>query len=319
MSQTTTTRVRTRGGIRREDSIPPDYRVGGKGDLYDRNTFAKWMVNLFIALYIVAFGLYGVIFINFNEIYSFFTIPGDPCGELVSTRYNNITYWAIAFSVFRIFFIIGLLGIIGFKRVVGCTTAWVVVMFLVIAADFFVWVTLFFNVVTANTPLRPTICDDLLKCNAPEFYNNPVPNRCLNTALTPRDIDLTRDELIRNSDCLWLFWSNSAWLFVLDPVLMGFTMIIWVGVTNWEQLERVVVDTRKRVESTVRRVRRYGGGGGTSEDNDPLSTRPGRVRPLGPTTASSGGNGGERKRPVVKHLRPVATGTFNGPESSKDK
>lgn len=237
--------------VRIKRSVRPDYRRGGKGDLYDRNTCARYTISFFIALYVIAYALYGVLMINVNEINSWFTQPGDPCGSLVTTRYNNITYWAIALSCFRIFFMTAMIGIIGFKRVKGCTTGWIAVMMVVLSIDFFVWITLLSNVIGANTPGRPTMCDDLLKCNVAEFYNNPTPNWCLNTAATPRDIDLMADDLTLNSDCVWVFASNTVWLFLLDVPLIIMAMIIWYGYTSWERMDRTI---RPRIQRMIRGI-----------------------------------------------------------------
>lgn len=235
-------------------SVRPDYRVGGRGDLYDRNMCVKWTVNIFIAIFIIGYLMYGVLIINFHEEYNWFTQAGNPCGVLVSTRYNNITYWAITFSVFRLFFLLALLAIIGFKNVKGCTTAWVAVMFVCIAIDFFVWVILLANGLGHNTPGNPTIADDLLKCNAAPFYEYPEANRCLNGPLVARAFDLTQDELEWNEDFKWLFAANTVYLFLMDALLMGFTMVIWFGISNWEEMDMARKKTMQNVRETVKHV-----------------------------------------------------------------
>lgn len=329
MSSTTTTETRTpvriRGGVgirQWNTTLRADYRPGGRGDLYDRNMCVKWTLNMFIALYIVGFAAYGVLIVNINERHDWFATPGAPCSELVSTRYNNVTYWAIAFSCFRVFFMVAMLGIIGFKRVIGCTTAWVVVMFVATFIDAFVWIILLSNVVGANDPLRPTICDDLLKCNVREFYENPRPNWCTNTELTPRDIDLTIDELEINDDCKWLFGANTAWLFIMDGVLLGMTMIIWVGYTNWEQLERVAKTTQhswlgRQAMNVVARIRHRAQRpqGAKSKLGEYRIPMPATVNPSGPSPKSGSKTtaGGESKR------RAAGLRSADDVESSKNK
>lgn len=284
---------------RQLNSVTPDYRMGGRGDLYDRNMAIKWIVNLFIALYIIGYAMYGVLMVNVNPRYDWFSVPGAPCSELVSSRYNNVTYWAIAFSVFRIFFMVAIMAIIGFKRVVGCTTAWVAVMWLVVAIDSFVWVILLSNIVAANRPGHPTICDDPLKCNVREFYVNPKPNWCLNTEATPRSIDLTLDELGINEDCKWLFGANSAWLFIMDGILIGFTMIIWLGVTNWEQVGRFARKTTNSVMNAYGELRARAPLGARAPP-PPESKREYRIPMPGTTTAISSALGSVSPEPSAR-------------------
>jgi hypothetical protein len=174
-------------------------------------------------VYFLTYPAYIVLVINVN-IPDTYTYTPSTWGTYYSCRYISLAWWAVFLSGARIFIPLAVFTMIGIRKVKGCISFHVLIIFVIailgFLANFGFWVL----AGTCNDPgTQCNICDDALKCCEPTAYSK---GNCPNTG--PCQFSLTQSQLYWDSTFTGLFVTNLLYL-IADGFVVLCILIIWYG------------------------------------------------------------------------------------------
>ena len=202
-------------------------------DIYDRSSCIRNTFVTLITVWILGYLALGALLTNAHFEVSICDPAGGPCtGQIYSDLGSSVGWIATSMLGLKIFIIAAYQYNLAFGRNRICSTIWIIIMLLIFISQCVSWMLFFSDWVTCNRPgYASNICNDQQKCLVPEFFKDPVANRCPNSEFGARAYTLQLSNLQPRPDFKWLFGAVSLFI-VLDFLVILFVGVVWCGISR---------------------------------------------------------------------------------------
>lgn len=201
-------------------------------DLYDKQGALYYFFQVMQVIYVLGILGHLVLVLNATVVHTHSYQNNN--GPLYSERALSLYWYALVFSICRIFTFLASSSLILYRKTAcccrgstksGCSYFWVIILAMCVCLDIAVLAVLgsYFN--QCNVPGNAgNPCNDLRYCHVPEVYNVMASGCTYETAWTPA---VTLAQLTTNVDFRWLF-ATSVFFVAFDVVFLFVPLGFWI-------------------------------------------------------------------------------------------